>query len=75
MPRVEDKQITHRGFINTKLLQMGSENYELVSLVAQAKVNVKTSTTNERGKQGRDFYFHMNELAVVHAKCITITTK
>ena len=37
-----------------------------------AKVNVNKDTTNERGKKGRDLYFHMYVLAVVQAKLITI---
>ena len=36
------------------------------------KVNVNITTTNVRGKQGMDFYFHAYVLAVVQAKHIPV---
>ena len=36
------------------------------------KVNVNIDATNERGKQGRDFYFHVFALAMVLARHIPI---
>ena len=39
------------------------------------KVNVNINTTNEWGKQGRDFYFHMYMLAAVLARHIPTKIK
>ena len=38
-------------------------------------VNVDIDTTNEKGKQGRDLYFHMYVIAVVPVRRIPITNR
>ena len=52
---------------------MGSEEDELVSCVALAKLNVNINTTTKREVKGGDLNFHVYMLAIVLARHILIS--
>ena len=71
-PWVGEKHKSHtKGYIH-HLAWGGITAWPSGELSCSNQGNMNINTTNKSGKEERDFYFHVNVLAMVQAKCILI---
>ena len=76
VPTVEETHKSQSWFIHTTLLDMGEENDDSRYELRWTTTNLgkcKHKQNNERGKQGRDFKFHVYVLLEVLTRCIRIS--